>query len=111
LRQVEKLVARQKPAGTVEKHLQKIGLGAGEVDGHALSVHHLAGGRLHPVTGKARCGAGRRRQVAKARRDQYFIAYRSSVLTALEDVENALVRLSEIVDVKTGPRLASKPAS
>ncbi|RUZ65616.1 efflux transporter outer membrane subunit [Mesorhizobium sp. M7A.F.Ca.US.007.01.1.1] len=34
-------------------------------------------------------------EVAKAQRDQYFIAYRSSVLTALEDVENALVLLSQ----------------
>ncbi|PWJ94808.1 NodT family efflux transporter outer membrane factor (OMF) lipoprotein [Mesorhizobium loti] len=34
-------------------------------------------------------------EVAKAQRDQYFIAYRSSVLTALEDVENALVLLAQ----------------
>ncbi|MES0199336.1 efflux transporter outer membrane subunit [Mesorhizobium sp. M0011] len=34
-------------------------------------------------------------EVATAQRDQYFIAYRSSVLTALEDVENALVLLSQ----------------
>ena len=34
-------------------------------------------------------------EVAKAQRDQYFIAYRSSVLSALEDVENALVLLSQ----------------
>ena len=34
-------------------------------------------------------------EVARAQRDQYFIAYRSSVLTALEDVENALVLLSQ----------------
>ncbi|CCV04579.1 copper/silver efflux system, outer membrane component [Mesorhizobium metallidurans STM 2683] len=34
-------------------------------------------------------------EVAKAQRDQYFIAYRSSVLTALEDVENALVALRQ----------------
>ncbi|MGX8013715.1 efflux transporter outer membrane subunit [Mesorhizobium sp. ORM8.1] len=33
--------------------------------------------------------------VAKAQRDQYFIAYKSAVLTALEDVENALVSLSQ----------------
>ena len=33
--------------------------------------------------------------IARAQRDQYFIAYRSSVLTALEDVENALVSLSQ----------------
>ncbi|MBZ9797658.1 efflux transporter outer membrane subunit [Mesorhizobium sp. ES1-4] len=34
-------------------------------------------------------------EVAQAQRDQYFIAYRSSVLTALEDVENALVALAQ----------------
>ncbi|TRC85877.1 efflux transporter outer membrane subunit [Mesorhizobium sp. WSM4310] len=33
--------------------------------------------------------------VARAQRDQYFIAYRSSVLTALEDVENALVLMAQ----------------
>ncbi|PDQ18842.1 RND transporter [Mesorhizobium sanjuanii] len=33
--------------------------------------------------------------VAKAQRDQYFIAYQASVLTALEDVENALVALCQ----------------
>ncbi|GBD46789.1 efflux transporter outer membrane subunit [Methylopila sp. Yamaguchi] len=31
--------------------------------------------------------------VARAQRDQYFVAFMSSVLTALEDVENALVSL------------------
>ncbi len=34
-------------------------------------------------------------QVAQAQRDQYYVAWRSSVLTALEDVENALVSLSQ----------------
>lgn len=34
-------------------------------------------------------------EIAAAQRDQYFIAYRSSVLTALKDVENALVALSK----------------
>jgi NodT family efflux transporter outer membrane factor (OMF) lipoprotein len=33
--------------------------------------------------------------VARAQRDQYFVAYRSSVLTALEDVENAIVALAQ----------------
>ncbi|SFP98905.1 efflux transporter, outer membrane factor (OMF) lipoprotein, NodT family [Mesorhizobium sp. NFR06] len=33
--------------------------------------------------------------VARAQRDQYFIAYKASVLTALEDVENALVSLAQ----------------
>ncbi|MBD8891198.1 efflux transporter outer membrane subunit [Labrenzia suaedae] len=33
--------------------------------------------------------------VARAQRDQYFLAYKSSVLSALEDVENALVGFSQ----------------
>ncbi|GLK79856.1 efflux transporter outer membrane subunit [Methylopila turkensis] len=33
--------------------------------------------------------------VAKAQRDQYFVAFKASVLTALEDVENALVSLAK----------------
>ena len=33
--------------------------------------------------------------VARAQRDQYFIAYKAAVLTALEDVENASVSLSQ----------------
>ncbi|WP_273720605.1 MULTISPECIES: efflux transporter outer membrane subunit [unclassified Bartonella] len=33
--------------------------------------------------------------VARAQRDQAFVAYRAAVLTALEDVENALVRLTK----------------
>jgi multidrug efflux system outer membrane protein len=33
--------------------------------------------------------------VARAQRDQYFIAWRASVLTALEDVENAIVALAQ----------------
>ncbi len=33
-------------------------------------------------------------EIAQAQRDQYFIAWQSSVLTALKDVENALVSLS-----------------
>ncbi len=34
-------------------------------------------------------------EIAEAQRDQYFLAYRASVLTALEDVENASVALSQ----------------
>lgn len=33
--------------------------------------------------------------VAQAQRDQYYLSFRSAVLTALEDVENAVVSLSE----------------
>ncbi|MGX5805392.1 efflux transporter outer membrane subunit [Bradyrhizobium sp. Arg314] len=45
-------------------------------------------------------------EVAKAQRDQYFIAYRSSVLRALEDVENALV-LSSQERIRIGKLAAS----
>lgn len=34
-------------------------------------------------------------ELAQAERDQYFLAYRSAVLTALEDVENASVNLNQ----------------
>ncbi|MFG1351364.1 efflux transporter outer membrane subunit [Xanthobacter autotrophicus] len=34
-------------------------------------------------------------EYAQAQRDQYFLAYRSAVLTALEDVENAMVALQQ----------------
>lgn len=34
-------------------------------------------------------------KIAEAQRDQYFIAYRQSVLTALEDIENALISFSK----------------
>ncbi|ALK09993.1 efflux transporter outer membrane subunit [Blastochloris viridis] len=44
-------------------------------------------------------------EVAEAQRDQYFLAYRSSVLTALEDVENAIVSLAQ-ERIKSG-KLAS----
>ena len=33
--------------------------------------------------------------VSRAQRDQYFISYRSTVLTALKDVENAIVNLAQ----------------
>lgn len=44
--------------------------------------------------------------VARAQRDQYFIAYKSAVLTALEDVENASVSLSQ-ERIRTGKLAAS----
>jgi NodT family efflux transporter outer membrane factor (OMF) lipoprotein len=52
--------------------------------GPTLSVPLFNAGRLQAAV-----------DIAKAQRDRYFIAYRSSVLTALEDVENALVLLSQ----------------
>ncbi|MBB4305247.1 NodT family efflux transporter outer membrane factor (OMF) lipoprotein [Rhodobium orientis] len=48
-------------------------------------------------------------EIAEAQRDQYFLAYRSAVLTALEDVENALVALRQ-ERIKHG-RLASSVQS
>lgn len=52
--------------------------------GPALSVPLFDAGQLQAAA-----------DVARAQRDQYFIAYRSSVLTALEDVENALVLMAQ----------------
>jgi outer membrane protein, multidrug efflux system len=52
--------------------------------GPALSVPIFNAGQLKAAV-----------EVARAQRDQYFIAYRSSVLSALEDVENAIVSLRQ----------------
>lgn len=52
--------------------------------GPTLSVPLFNGGQLQAAV-----------EVARAQRDQYFIAYKASVLTALEDVENALVMLAQ----------------
>jgi outer membrane protein, multidrug efflux system len=66
--------------------------------GPTLSVPIFNGGQLQAAA-----------DVARAQRDQYFIAYRSSVLTALEDVENAIVLLGQ-EQIKNG-KLASSVAS
>lgn len=52
--------------------------------GPTLSVPLFNGGQLQAAV-----------EVARAQRDQYFIAYKASVLTAMEDVENALVMLAQ----------------
>lgn len=52
--------------------------------GPALTVPVFNGGRLAAAV-----------EAAGAARDQYFLAYRAAVLTALEDVENAAVSLSK----------------
>lgn len=52
--------------------------------GPTLSVPLFNGGQLQAAV-----------DVAKAQRDQYFVAYKAAVLTALEDVENATVSLSQ----------------
>ncbi|MFT3987694.1 efflux transporter outer membrane subunit [Aestuariivirga sp.] len=52
--------------------------------GPSLTIPIFNGGQLKAAV-----------EVAQAERDQYFIAYRSAVLTALEDVENAIVSLSQ----------------
>jgi len=52
--------------------------------GPTLTVPIFNGGQLKAAV-----------EVAQAQRDQYFIAYRSSVLSALEDVENAIVALAQ----------------
>jgi multidrug efflux system outer membrane protein len=52
--------------------------------GPTLSVPIFNGGQLRAAV-----------DVAQAQRDQYSIAWRSAVLTALEDVENAIVSLAQ----------------
>ncbi|KAA3450320.1 RND transporter [Mesorhizobium sp. SARCC-RB16n] len=47
--------------------------------------------------------------VAKAQRDQYFVAYQASVLSALENVENALVSLAQ-ERIRSGKLAASAKA-
>ncbi|WP_395065775.1 efflux transporter outer membrane subunit [Paraburkholderia silvatlantica] len=63
--------------------------------GPSITIPLFSGGRLEAST-----------EIAQAQRDQYFIAYRASVLNALKDVENASVALSR----ETG-RLQSLQAS
>lgn len=52
--------------------------------GPTLTVPIFQGGQLKAAV-----------DVAKAERDQYFIAYQSAVLSAMEDVENAIVSLTQ----------------
>ncbi len=52
--------------------------------GPSLTVSLFQGGQLKAAV-----------DVAKAERDQYFIAYQSAVLSAMEDVENAVVSLTQ----------------
>jgi NodT family efflux transporter outer membrane factor (OMF) lipoprotein len=52
--------------------------------GPTLTVPIFQGGQLKAAV-----------DVAKAERDQYFIAYQSAVLSAMEDVENAVVSLTQ----------------
>jgi NodT family efflux transporter outer membrane factor (OMF) lipoprotein len=52
--------------------------------GPSVSVPIFNGGQLRAAV-----------EVAEAQRDQYFVAWRSSVLTALQDVENAIVSLAQ----------------
>ncbi|CCE95776.1 putative NodT, RND efflux system, outer membrane lipoprotein [Sinorhizobium fredii HH103] len=52
--------------------------------GPTLTVPIFEGGRLKAAV-----------DVAKAQRDQYYVAYQAAVLSAMEDVENAIVSLSQ----------------
>lgn len=52
--------------------------------GPTLSVPIFNGGRLRAAV-----------EIAQAQRDEYHVAWRSAVLTALEDVENAIVALAQ----------------
>lgn len=52
--------------------------------GPTLSVPIFQGGQLKAAV-----------DIARARRDQYYVAYETAVLNAMEDVENAIVSLSQ----------------
>jgi multidrug efflux system outer membrane protein len=52
--------------------------------GPSISIPLFKGGQLKAAV-----------EIARAQRDQNFISYQSAVLTALEDVENAIVALSQ----------------
>jgi NodT family efflux transporter outer membrane factor (OMF) lipoprotein len=52
--------------------------------GPSLSVPIFNGGQLRAAVG-----------ISEAQRDQYYVAWQSAVLTALEDVENAIVALAQ----------------
>jgi multidrug efflux system outer membrane protein len=52
--------------------------------GPSLTVPIFQGGQLKAAV-----------DVAKAQRDQYYVAYQSAVLSAMEDVENAVVSLTQ----------------
>jgi NodT family efflux transporter outer membrane factor (OMF) lipoprotein len=52
--------------------------------GPSINVPIFNGGQLRAAV-----------EVAQAQRDQYYVAWRSAVLTALEDVENAIVSLAQ----------------
>ncbi|MGV1954127.1 efflux transporter outer membrane subunit [Agrobacterium tumefaciens] len=52
--------------------------------GPTISIPLFKGGQLKAAV-----------DVAKAQRDQYFVAYQSAVLSAMEDVENAIVALNQ----------------
>lgn len=66
--------------------------------GPSLTVPLFKGGQLKAAV-----------DVAKAERDQYYIAYQSAVLTAMQDVEDAIVSLTQ-ERIKNG-RLAASAAS
>ncbi|MBA8880119.1 NodT family efflux transporter outer membrane factor (OMF) lipoprotein [Phyllobacterium myrsinacearum] len=75
----------------------------GNIDTTALNVGDLGknssiGWSFGPTLSVPLFSGGQKKaavEVAQAQRDQYFVAYRSSVLTALEDVENAIVSLAQ----------------
>jgi len=52
--------------------------------GPTLSVPIFNGGKLRAAV-----------EIAEAQRDEYYVAWRTAVLTALEDVENAIVSLAQ----------------
>lgn len=85
--------AARYPAVSLTGNIETSGLKIGDL-GKSSSVGWSFGPTLTvPVFNAGQLAAAV--EVAQAQRDQYFIAYRASVLTALEDVENATVALAQ----------------
>lgn len=88
IRQAE---AERYPAVSLTGNIATTGLKLGDL-GNSSTISWSFGPTLSvPVLNAGQLAAA---DVARAQRDQYFVAWRASVLTALEDVENAIVALA-----------------
>ncbi|WP_183827477.1 efflux transporter outer membrane subunit [Aquamicrobium lusatiense] len=84
--------AERYPGISLTGNIATTGLNLGDL-GRSSSISWSFGPSLSvPIFNAGQLAAAA--DVARAQRDQYFVAWRASVLTALEDVENATVSLS-----------------
>lgn len=91
--QIGQAEAARYPSVSLTGNLKTSGTQIGD-----LSKNSTIGWSLGPAVTIPIFNAGKLKaavEISQAQRDQYFIAYQASVLTALKDVENALVALSQ----------------